>query len=176
MFRKLFRKNKKPLVANLETILADYRGFFTVFTMTETQVLVATLQELVLVENDIEVSRYGWEEFSLARWEEKGVFTFIFHDGRPNLEFESKNTPSIEFLDTVREGIMETQVFTGVIHLPSGNEITARILRDSHRNFFVHPLPSGFENTSDQGFLYATYQRWQHKLGIDIKIGSNSIR
>lgn len=176
MFKHFFQTNERQLAVKLKKHLANDSEFFAIFPMNESQALIATLQELLLVEDDNKIASYGWEEFALARWEEKGLLTFIFHDGRPNLEFKSKNLPAMEFLDTVREGIMETQVFAGVLHLPSGAEITARVLRDSHRNFFIYPLPSSLKNTNDQQLLYNTYLEWKNKLGIDIKIGANPIR
>lgn len=57
-------------------------------------------------------------------------------------------------------------MFATPLELPSGQRVSAQILRDDNRNLRLHPPISSFENPDDQQYLRSVVREWEQKLGI----------
>ena len=74
--------------------------------------------------------------------------------------------PKHNFMDIIREALSEAQVFVTPLELPSGQRVSAQILRDDNRNLRLHPPIASFENPGDQQYLRSIAAEWEQKLGI----------
>ena len=78
--------------------------------------------------------------------------------------------PKHNFMDIIREALSEAQVFVTPLELPSGQRVSAQILRDDNRNLRLHPPISSFENPDDQQYLRSVVGEWEQKLGIVVDL------
>lgn len=150
----------------VKDVLTSSDRVFDFLKVTEDRFLVVTMQALLDVESAQVKSRFGWDEVSHARWDsEVGTLRIVFHQGE-DLVLTPLEAPKHNFMDIIREALSEAQVFATPLELPSGQRVSAQILRDDNRNLRLHPPISSFENPDDQQYLRSVVREWEQKLGI----------
>lgn len=154
----------------VKAVLTSSDRVFEYLKVAEDHFLVATMQALMDVESAQVKSRFGWDEVSHARWDsEAGTLRMVFHQG-DNLVLTPVEAPKHNFMDIIREALSEAQVFITPLELPSGQRVSAQILRDDNRNLRLYPPISSFENLDDQRYLQSMVREWEQKLGIVIDL------
>ena len=150
----------------VKTALTSSDRVFEYLKVAEDHFLVVTMQALMDVESAQVKSRFGWDEVSHARWDsEAGTLRMVFHQG-DDLVLTPVEAPKHNFMDIIREALSEAQVFITPLELPSGQRVSAQILRDDNRNLRLYPPISSFENLDDQRYLQSVVREWEQKLGI----------
>ncbi|WP_288815332.1 hypothetical protein [uncultured Varibaculum sp.] len=150
----------------VKTVLTSSDRVFEYLKVAEDHFLVVTMQALMDVESAQVKSRFGWDEVSHARWDsEAGTLRMVFHQG-DDLVLTPVEAPKHNFMDIIREALSEAQVFITPLELPSGQRVSAQILRDDNRNLRLYPPISSFENLDDQRYLQSVVREWEQKLGI----------
>ena len=150
----------------VKTVLTSSDRVFEYLKVAEDHFLVVTMQALMDVESAQVKSRFGWDEVSHARWDsEAGTLRIVFHQG-DDLVLTPAEAPTHNFMDIIREALSEAQVFITPLELPSGQRVSAQILRDDNRNLRLYPPISSFENPDDQQYLRSVVREWEQKLGI----------
>ena len=150
----------------VKTVLTSSDRVFEYLKVAEDHFLVVTMQALMDVESAQVKSRFGWDEVSHARWDsEAGTLRMVFHQG-DDLVLTPVEAPRHNFMDIIREALSEAQVFITPLELPSGQRVSAQILRDDNRNLRLYPPISSFENLDDQRYLQSVVREWEQKLGI----------
>lgn len=150
----------------VKTVLTSSDRIFEYLKVAEDHFLVVTMQALMDVESAQVKSRFGWDEVSHARWDsEAGTLRIVFHQG-DDLVLTPVEAPKHNFMDIIREALSEAQVFITPLELPSGQRVSAQILRDDNRNLRLYPPISSFENLDDQQYLRSVVREWEQKLGI----------
>ena len=150
----------------VKTVLTSSDRVFEYLKVAEDHFLVVTMQALMDVESAQVKSRFGWDEVSHARWDsEAGTLRMVFHQG-DDLVLTPVEAPKHNFMDIIREALSEAQVFITPLELPSGQRVSAQILRDDNRNLRLYPPISSFENLDDQQYLRSVVREWEQKLGI----------
>ena len=154
----------------VKTVLTSSDRIFEYLKVAEDHFLVVTMQALMDVESAQVKSRFGWDEVSHARWDsEAGTLRMVFHQG-DDLVLTPVEAPRHNFMDIIREALSEAQVFITPLELPSGQRVSAQILRDDNRNLRLYPPISSFENLDDQRYLQSVVREWEQKLGIVIDL------
>ncbi len=154
----------------VKTVLTSSDRVFEYLKVAEDHFLVVTMQALMDVESAQVKSRFGWDEVSHARWDsEAGTLRMVFHQG-DDLILTPAEAPTHNFMDIIREALSEAQVFITPLELPSGQRVSAQILRDDNRNLRLYPPISSFENLDDQRYLQSVVREWEQKLGIVIDL------
>ena len=154
----------------VKTVLTSSDRVFEYLKVAEDQFLVVTMQALTDVESAQVKSRFGWDEVSHARWDsEAGTLRIVFRQG-DDLVLTPVEAPTHNFMDIIREALSEAQVFITPLELPSGQRVSAQILRDDNRNLRLYPPISSFENLDDQRYLQSMVREWEQKLGIVIDL------
>ena len=154
----------------VKTVLTSSDRVFEYLKVAEDHFLVVTMQALMDVESAQVKSRFGWDEVSHARWDsEAGTLRMVFHQG-DDLVLTPVEAPRHNFMDIIREALSEAQVFITPLELPSGQRVSAQILRDDNRNLRLYPPISSFENLDDQRYLQSVVREWEQKLGIVIDL------
>lgn len=152
----------------VKAVLTSSDRVFEFLEVAEDRFLVVTMQALMEVESAQVKSRFGWDEVSHVRWDsEAGTLRIVFHEGE-DLVLSPVEAPKHNFMDIIREALSEAQVFVTPLELPSGQRVSAQILRDDNRNLRLHPPISSFENPDDQQYLRSVVGEWEQKLGIVI--------
>ncbi|MDU5268713.1 MAG: hypothetical protein E6167_01740 [Varibaculum cambriense] len=150
----------------VKSVLTSSDRVFEFLEVAEERFLVVTMQALTEVESGQVKSRFGWDEVSHARWDsEAGTLRIVFHEGE-DLVLTPIEAPKHNFMDIIREALSEAQVFVTPLELPSGQRVSAQILRDDNRNLRLHPPIASFENPGDQQYLRSIAAEWEQKLGI----------
>lgn len=150
----------------VKAVLTSSDRVFEYLKVAEDHFLVVTMQALMDVESAQVKSRFGWDEVSHARWDsEAGTLRMVFHQG-DDLVLTPVEAPRHNFMDIIREALSEAQVFITPLELPSGQRVSAQILRDDNRNLRLYPPISSFENLDDQQYLRSVVREWEQKLGI----------
>ena len=150
----------------VKAVLTSSDRVFEYLKVAEDHFLVVTMQALMDVESAQVKSRFGWDEVSHARWDsEAGTLRIVFHQG-DDLVLTPVEAPKHNFMDIIREALSEAQVFITPLELPSGQRVSAQILRDDNRNLRLYPPISSFENLDDQRYLQSVVREWEQKLGI----------
>lgn len=150
----------------VKAVLTSSDRVFEYLKVAEDHFLVVTMQALMDVESAQVRSRFGWDEVSHARWDsEAGTLRMVFHQG-DDLVLTPVEAPRHNFMDIIREALSEAQVFITPLELPSGQRVSAQILRDDNRNLRLYPPISSFENLDDQQYLRSVVREWEQKLGI----------
>lgn len=154
----------------VKAVLTSSDRVFEYLKVAEDHFLVVTMQALMDVESAQVKSRFGWDEVSHARWDsEAGTLRMVFHQG-DDLVLTPVEAPRHNFMDIIREALSEAQVFITPLELPSGQRVSAQILRDDNRNLRLYPPISSFENLDDQRYLQSVVREWEQKLGIVIDL------
>lgn len=154
----------------VKAVLTSSDRVFEYLKVAEDHFLVVTMQALMDVESAQVKSRFGWDEVSHARWDsEAGTLRMVFHQG-DDLILTPVEAPRHNFMDIIREALSEAQVFITPLELPSGQRVSAQILRDDNRNLRLYPPISSFENLDDQQYLRSVVREWEQKLGIVIDL------
>lgn len=154
----------------VKAVLTSSDRVFEYLKVAEDHFLVVTMQALMDVESAQVKSRFGWDEVSHARWDsEAGTLRMVFHQG-DDLVLTPVEAPTHNFMDIIREALSEAQVFITPLELPSGQRVSAQILRDDNRNLRLYPPISSFENLDDQQYLRSVVREWEQKLGIVIDL------
>ena len=154
----------------VKAVLTSSDRVFEYLKVAEDHFLVVTMQALMDVESAQVKSRFGWDEVSHARWDsEAGTLRMVFHQG-DDLVLTPVEAPKHNFMDIIREALSEAQVFITPLELPSGQRVSAQILRDDNRNLRLYPPISSFENLDDQRYLQSVVREWEQKLGIVIDL------
>lgn len=154
----------------VKAVLTSSDRVFEYLKVAEDHFLVVTMQALMDVESAQVKSRFGWDEVSHARWDsEAGTLRMVFHQG-DDLVLTPVEAPTHNFMDIIREALSEAQVFITPLELPSGQRVSAQILRDDNRNLRLYPPISSFENLDDQRYLQSVVREWEQKLGIVIDL------
>ena len=154
----------------VKAVLTSSDRVFEYLKVAEDHFLVVTMQALMDVESAQVKSRFGWDEVSHARWDsEAGTLRIVFHQG-DDLVLTPVEAPTHNFMDIIREALSEAQVFITPLELPSGQRVSAQILRDDNRNLRLYPPISSFENLDDQRYLQSVVREWEQKLGIVIDL------
>ncbi|MDU5613852.1 MAG: hypothetical protein E6049_00195 [Varibaculum cambriense] len=150
----------------VKAVLTSSDRVFEFLEVAEDRFLVVTMQALTELESAQVKSRFGWDEVSHARWDsEAGTLRIVFHEGE-DLVLTPIEAPKHNFMDIIREALSEAQVFVTPLELPSGQRVSAQILRDDNRNLRLHPPISSFQNPDDQQYLRSVVSEWEQKLGI----------
>lgn len=150
----------------VKAVLTSSDRVFEYLKVAEDHFLVVTMQALMDVESAQVKSRFGWDEVSHARWDsEAGTLRIVFHQG-DDLVLTPVEAPKHNFMDIIREALSGAQVFITPLELPSGQRVSAQILRDDNRNLRLYPPISSFENLDDQRYLQSVVREWEQKLGI----------
>ena len=154
----------------VKAVLTSSDRVFEYLKVAEDHFLVVTMQALMDVESAQVKSRFGWDEVSHARWDsEAGTLRIVFHQG-DDLVLTPVEAPTHNFMDIIREALSEAQVFITPLELPSGQRVSAQILREDNRNLRLYPPISSFENLDDQRYLQSVVREWEQKLGIVIDL------
>lgn len=121
-------------------------------------------------------SAYFWFAFSRARWDaQEDLLRLDFWEvERGSLSFNLPHCPTESFMDQVREGIAQTQVFSAPVELPSGERITVQILRDGDRKIWAVPAVEKLKSPDDRTYLAATLRQWEHRLGLKVTQNTGS--
>ena len=148
----------------VKSVLTSSDRVFEFLEVAAGRFLVVTMQALTEVESGQVKSRFGWDEVSHARWDsDAGTLRIVFHEGE-DLVLTPIEAPKHNFMDIIREALSEAQVFVTPLELPSGQRVSAQILRDDNRS--LHPPISSFQNPDDQQYLRLVVSEWEQKLGI----------
>ncbi|WP_122819961.1 hypothetical protein [Varibaculum vaginae] len=170
MINILRKLQRRRIPYAVKTVLTSSDRVFDFLEVAEDCFLVVTMQALIEVESGQVKSRFGWDEVSHVRWDsEAGTLRIAFHEGE-DMILSPVEAPKHNFMDIIREALSEAQVFITPLELPSGQRVSAQILRDDNRNLRLQPPISSFENLGDQQYLRSVVAEWEQKLGIVIDV------